>query len=85
MYLQQCDVTLVIAANQFGVKFATIVQLYADFIGLADDMIVGQDIAFGRINNDAGTQTFKGLCLLVRALITKIFFQFFFAGKLMEK
>jgi hypothetical protein len=65
LYLQQCDVTLVIAANQFGVKFATIVQLYADFIGLADDMIVGQDIAFGRINNDAGTQAFKRLGLLV--------------------
>jgi hypothetical protein len=60
LHLQQRDVALVIAANQFGIKFPAIVQLDADFIGLADDVIVGQDIAFGRINNDAGTQPSKG-------------------------
>jgi hypothetical protein len=61
LHLQQRDVALVIAADQFGIKFAAIVQLDADFIGLADDVIVGQNIAFCRINNDAGTQTFKRL------------------------
>jgi hypothetical protein len=77
LYLQQRDIALVIAADQFGIKFAAIVQLDADFIGLADDVIVGQNIAFCRINNDAGAQAFKRLSLLVGRLIAKIFFQFF--------
>jgi hypothetical protein len=74
LHLQQRDVALVIAANQFGLKLTPIVQLYADFIGLTDNMIVGQNITFGRINNDARTQTFKRLRLLVGRLIAKIFF-----------
>ena len=40
-------------------------------------MIVSQNVAFCRINNDAGTQAFKRLGLLVGRLIAKIFFQFF--------
>jgi hypothetical protein len=39
--LQQGDIALVIAANQFGIELAAIIQLNADFLRLADDVVVG--------------------------------------------
>lgn len=50
---------MLIAADQLGVQLATVVQLYADFIGVVDDVVVGQHIAFGGVDDHAGTQPFK--------------------------
>ncbi|MNC13999.1 hypothetical protein D3C75_617640 [compost metagenome] len=51
--LNQRDITLVIATNQFGIKFTPIIELHADFFGMIDDVIVSQHITFFGINNHA--------------------------------
>ncbi|MOA00998.1 hypothetical protein D3C78_1203820 [compost metagenome] len=57
--LQQGDIGLFVTAYQLGVHFTAIVQLYADFIGVVDHVVVGQHIALGGGDDDAGTQAFK--------------------------
>jgi hypothetical protein len=72
--LQQSDIALFIAADQFGIKFTAIVQLDADLLRLIDDVIIGQHVAFRCVDDDAGAQPFKRLRLLCGALSPKYFF-----------
>ena len=75
--LQQGDVALIVAANQFGLEFTPVIQLNADLLRLINHMIVGQNIAFCGIDNDPGTQSFKRLRLLIGQIIAKEFFKLF--------
>ena len=59
--LQQSDIALVVAADKLSVELTAIIKLNADFLRLIDDVIIGQDVAFGGINDDPGTQPFKRL------------------------
>lgn len=75
--LQQSDIALVVAADKLSVELTAIVKLDADFLRLIDDVIIGQDVAFGGINDDPGTQPFKRLCRLIGKFITKKLFELF--------
>lgn len=75
--LEQSNVALFIAADQFGIKFTTIVQLDADLLRLIDDVVIGQHVAFRCVDNDAGAKPFERLRLLLRGVIAKIFLQLF--------
>ena len=75
--LQQSDIALFIAPDQFGIELTAIVQLDADLLRLIDDVVIGQHIAFRRVDDNAGAEPFKRLRLLLRGVIAKIFFQLF--------
>ena len=51
--LDQRDVGARIRTNEFGVEFAAVDERYDDFIGIANDVVIGQDIAIFGVNNDA--------------------------------
>lgn len=72
--LQQSDIALFIAPDQFGIELTAIVQLDADLLRLIDDVVIGQHIAFRRVDDNAGAEPFKRLRLLLRGVIAKIFF-----------
>ena len=52
MQLQQGDIALLVAADQFGIELTPVVELDADFLGLINDVIIGQHVAFCSVNND---------------------------------
>ncbi len=58
--LQQSDIALVVAADKLSVELTAIVKLDADFLRLIDDVIIGQDVAFGGINDDPEPSPSKG-------------------------
>ena len=75
--LQQSDIALFIAADQFGIEFTAIVELDADLLRLINDVIIGQHVAFRCVDDDTGAKPFKRLRLLLRGVIAKIFLQLF--------
>ncbi len=51
--LQQGNIALIVATDEFGIEFAPIVQLNANFLRLINNVVVGQNIALGSVNDDA--------------------------------
>jgi hypothetical protein len=45
--LQQCDVGLLVAADDLGGELAAIGQLHPDLVGTVDDVVVGQHVTVG--------------------------------------
>ena len=55
--LDQCDVCGRVRADDLGVQNCTVDQRDLDCICVFDDMMIGQNIAARRIDNDAGSCT----------------------------
>ena len=51
--LQQRDVGLRVAADQFGLELAPVLQLDDDLLGIVDDVVVGHHVPLRRIDNHA--------------------------------
>ena len=47
---QKCDVTALIRADNLGDQFAPILKSNDDFIGVSNDVVIGNDIAILRKN-----------------------------------
>ncbi|MNV68720.1 hypothetical protein D3C71_1615890 [compost metagenome] len=64
--LDQRNIGTRILADHLGVKFATVAQLNLDFVGVIHHVVVGDDVALGRVNHYPGAQRLE---FLLRALI----------------
>jgi hypothetical protein len=62
--LEQREIGLLVAAHQLGLELAPVGQRDGDLVGLAGDMVVGDDPA-GRVDDEAGADR---LCLLGRTI-----------------
>lgn len=47
--LQQSDIGLLVSADQFGVVLTAVIQLHLNFIGVVDDVVVSQHVAFSAL------------------------------------
>ncbi|MNE01497.1 hypothetical protein D3C80_939370 [compost metagenome] len=61
--LNQSDVRARVFTHHFGIKFTPIAQLYFDGAGVIYNVVIGDDIAFRRVNNHARSQRHEFLLL----------------------
>ena len=52
LYLQDRDIGLAVAADQFGLEVGVVMQDDGDLVGIGNDVIVGDDVA-GRVDHEA--------------------------------